>query len=176
MKRTVLVLICALTASCALFASFDGHSSLSGVYTYNDGTHYLGIGSDSFGFVNDFPLGYYAGIDASFSTQDISDWRIGMIAGPAYSCDFGDSGVSCDVAAGISMDGTPDAFSFGLGGYIGARWKRDGSLDEAVEYAYQLRSRLMRVDDICEAIMSRYCLHDAGLRSVMRRAGLISGE
>lgn len=103
MKRTVFVLICALSASCALFASFDGHSSLSGVYTYNDGTHYLGIGSDSFGFVNDFPLGYYAGIDASFSTQDLSDWRIGMIAGPAYSCDFGDSGVSCDVAAGISM-------------------------------------------------------------------------
>ena len=100
MKRTVLVLICALSASCALFASFDGHSSLSGVYDYNDGTHYLGIGSDSFGFVNDFPLGYYAGIDASFSTQDISDWRIGMIAGPAYSYDFGDSGVSCDVAAG----------------------------------------------------------------------------
>lgn len=126
MKRTVLVLICALSASCALFASFDGHSSLSGVYTYNDGTHYLGIGSDSFGFVNDFPLGYYAGIDASFSTQDVSDWRIGLIAGPAYSYDFGDSGVSCDVAAGISMDGTLDAFSFGLGGYIGASWKLNG--------------------------------------------------
>ena len=59
---------------------------------------------------------------------------------------------------------------------LDARWKRDGSLDEAVEYAYQLRSRLMRVDDICEAIMSRYCLDDSGLRSVMRRAGLISGD
>ena len=59
---------------------------------------------------------------------------------------------------------------------LGARWKRDGSLDEAVEYAYQMRSRLVRVDDICEAVMNRYRLDDARIHSVMKRAGLISGQ
>lgn len=123
MKKILCVLGAAIFASTGLFASFGGHTSADFSYMYNEGGHYLDLASDSLGFASDFPVGYYAGLDAMFNVEDINDWRIGMLAGPAYSYEFGTSGVSFDIAAGLSMSGSPDFFRFGVGAYAGASWR-----------------------------------------------------
>lgn len=124
MKRILIMMLASLVCCCGLFASFDGFTTFGPSYSFHDGNNYMGLDSDSFGFVNDCPVGYYAGLNAEFNLKDVDNWKIGMIVGPSYSYSFGDSDVSLDVALGLSMEGTSlGFFSFGVGGYIGADWR-----------------------------------------------------
>lgn len=113
------------TVCCSgLFASFEGFTTVNPTYTFTDGKNYMGISSDSFGFVNGSPIGYYGGVDAVFKLGDASDWKIGMLVGPSYSYGFADAGVNVNIALGLAAEGSSFGFfSFGLGGYLGADWK-----------------------------------------------------
>lgn len=124
MKKVLIMLVASLVCCCGLFASFDGFTTVGPSYSFHDGKNYMGLNSDNFGFVNDGPVGYYAGINAEFNLKDVNDWKIGMLVGPSYRYSFGESGVSLDIALGLSMEGTNlGFFSFGVGGYIGADWR-----------------------------------------------------
>ena len=122
MKKVITILLVSIVVSTALFA-YDGKTSATFAYSYNDGENYLGISSDSTGYFNNSSFGYYIGTDALFSVKSIQDWRINMLVGPAYKYSFGQSGVNLNVSLGVSASGTPNAFSFGLGSFWGAEWQ-----------------------------------------------------
>lgn len=123
MKKIIsIVSVLALSCACIFAASYDGRTSVGINYSYDDGS-YFGLSTDTVGYVNDGPVGFYIGTDADFRIGDISAWNINMIVGPSYSYSFGDSNVSFEIAGGISASCTSfELFSFGLGGYAGAAW------------------------------------------------------
>ncbi len=57
MKRILSILGVLSVFTYGLFASFDGFSTVSPSYSVHDGSNYMGLNSDSFGFVNDGPVG-----------------------------------------------------------------------------------------------------------------------
>lgn len=122
MKKAITIAIVSLVCLTGLFA-FEGNTSASFAYDYEDGKNYLGIASDSTGYFGTSSFGYYAGVDALFNVKDINDWCIGLLIGPSYCYKFGESGVNLNVALGLSGEGTPSDFSCGLGAFIGAEWK-----------------------------------------------------
>lgn len=122
MKKTIVILVVSLVMISGLFA-FDGNTSASFAYTYEDGNHYLGLNSDSLGYFDSSVIGYYAGVDATFNISDINDWDIGMIVGPSCRYAFGDSGVRLNVALGLSAEGTLKRFSCGVGTFFEAEWR-----------------------------------------------------
>lgn len=122
MKKIITILIVSCVLTTGLFA-FDGNTSASFAYSYNDKGNYLGLSSDSVGYVNNSSFGYYVGTEALFNVKNIEDWKINMLAGPSYRYSFGTSNVSLNVSLGLSASGNKYDFSFGLGSFWGAIWK-----------------------------------------------------
>ena len=129
MKKILSVLSILTLASVCLFASFDGRSSVGINYSYDD-VNYFGLTTDSVGYSTTSPVGYYIGTDADFKIGDITFWTINMILGPSYRYTFGESGVTFEVALGLSANGnSASLFSFGVGSYTGVSYSINENLD-----------------------------------------------
>ena len=117
MKKVFSILLVSVVLISALMA-FDGNTSASLAYSFEDGNN-LGLSSENTGYFGSSNLGYYIGIDSVFNVTDISDWEVGMIAGPSYRYSFSESGVTATLALGVSAEGSKDLFAFGVGAYAG---------------------------------------------------------
>lgn len=128
-KIILFTVVLALSGAC-LFASFNGRSTIGVNYSY-EGGNYFGLSTDHTGFINNGPVGYFVGVDADFGFAGTPGYRINMLIGPTYKYRFKDIPMSIEVAAGASLGGssTSNVFSFGLGGYIGAAYAINNSIE-----------------------------------------------
>ena len=125
MKRRILIIaIVTFVAASAAFASFDGLTSIGVNYEFRDGEHMGGLSSQTFGYVNDCPVGYLVSVNADFNLAD-NAMVIGMLVGPSYRYLLSNVPMSIDVAIGASLAGQyigTRIFDIGIGGYIGATY------------------------------------------------------
>ena len=122
MKKVFSLIIVGVVLTAALMA-FDGNTSASLAYTFEEGEHDLGLSSQSVGYFGSGKVGYFIGVDADFNIKDESDWNVGMIIGPSFRYAFTDAGVTATVALGVSAEGSAELFAFGVGGYAGGDWQ-----------------------------------------------------
>lgn len=131
MKKIIsIVSVLALSCACIFAATYDGRTSVGINYSFDYGVNGFGLTTDTVGYINDAPVGYYVGTDADFTIGDVSLWNINMIVGPAYSYEFEGTNVSFEVAGGLSASTTSfELFSFGVGAYAGAAWSFSDSAE-----------------------------------------------
>lgn len=122
MKKVFSLIIVGVVMTTALMA-FDGNTSASLAYTFEEGEHDMGLSSQSVGYFGSSNIGYFIGVDADFNLKDVSDWNVGMIIGPSFRYYFVDAGVTATVAIGVSAEGSKELFAFGVSGYAGGDWK-----------------------------------------------------
>ena len=126
MKKTVLVLAMVCMALSVYAGTFEGLTSTGLNYEYRDSKSLGGMSVENFGYVNDFPLGYYISTNADFNFIDGADMTINLMAAPIYRYMIENVPMSIDAAFGLSASGvwfnSRNEFQLGVGGYIGATY------------------------------------------------------
>ncbi len=87
-KRIMVVAIIAIVAAGSASAAFDGLTSVGLNYEFRDGVHMGGLSSQTFGYVDNCPVGYLVSVDADFNLGKDS-MAIGMlvvICSPTCRC------------------------------------------------------------------------------------------
>ncbi len=123
MKKKILVLAIVSLMCVSAFAAVEGRTSVGLNYSYNDG-NFFGLTTDTVGFINDCPVGYYIGTDADFGIGNVSAYKIQMQFAPVYRYMIANTAMSIDLALGLSASYVEaDLFKFGIGGYLGAEYR-----------------------------------------------------
>lgn len=124
-KRIMVVAIIAIVAAGSASAAFDGLTSVGLNYEFRDGVHMGGLSSQTFGYIDNCPVGYLVSVDADFNLGEDS-MAIGMLVGPSYRYMFANVPMSVDLAVGASLSGRDfkdkGLFGLGVGGYLGATY------------------------------------------------------
>lgn len=124
-KLITLLLIALITTAAVSAATFDGLTSVGVNYEFRDGMNLGGLSSQTFGYINDFPLGYLISANADFNLADDA-MTIGLLIGPSYRYMLESVPMSIELALGASASGQwyagEDIFDFGIGGYLGATY------------------------------------------------------
>ena len=126
MKKIILIFtIISIMAAGSVFAAFEGLTSVGVNYEFRDDEHMGGLASQTFGYVNDLPVGYLISLNADFNLADKA-MAIGMLVGPSYHYIFSNVPMSIDVAIGASLAtqffSDINLFELGIGGYVGATY------------------------------------------------------
>lgn len=114
MKKVFLLIVVSVVLASSLLA-FDGSTSTALAYSYENG-NYFGLSVDNTGFASSSNLGYYIGAEGLFDFTDISNYNIGLIAGPSYRYSITEK-MSVVASLGISGETTGNTLSLGLGSY-----------------------------------------------------------
>lgn len=124
-KRIMVIAIIAIVAVGSASADFDGLTSVGVNYEFRDGVHMGGLSSQTFGYVDNCPVGYLVSVNADFNLGENS-MAIGMLVGPSYRYMFSNVPMSIDLAVGASLSGRnfkdEALFGLGIGGYLGATY------------------------------------------------------
>lgn len=125
MKKIILIAIISLSLAAGVYAAaFDGLTSIGVNYEYRDGMYLGGLSSQTFGYVNDYPVGYFVSVNADFNLGD-DTLSIGMLVGPSFRYMFSNVPMSIELAVGASLAGQAfweSLFELGIGSYIGATY------------------------------------------------------
>lgn len=124
-KRIIVIAIIAIVAAGSASAAFDGLTSAGLNYEFRDGVHMGGLSSQTFGYVDNCPVGYLFSMNADFNLGENS-MAIGMLVGPSYRYMTTNVPMSIDLALGASLSGQKlkdeGLFELGVGGYLGATY------------------------------------------------------
>ena len=118
-KRILIFTIIAIMAAGSAFAAFEGLTSVGVNYEFRDGEHMGGLSSQTFGYVNDCPVGYLISLNADFNLAD-KLMSIGMLVGPSYRYIL--SNVPMSIALATQVFSDTNLFELGVGGYVGATY------------------------------------------------------
>lgn len=123
-KKILAITIIVMFATISVFATFDGLTSIGVNYEFRDGKHLGGLSTQSFGYINDCPVGYLISLNSGFNiTEDAM--AIEMLLGPSYRYMLFNLPMSIDISAGIALANQnfgSNLLELGIGGYLGATY------------------------------------------------------